>query len=495
MDSSIFAPLYKRTKKGRHPIDDSLKIIALIIKIIDNKSYESLDLALRFDVATKYALGGEYEDKPLSSRTLRHFLRQCALYQKETGIDLIHKFFSSYSNELANLIKADKSRIRLDSTMIESSIKNLSRLELIFSCNKRCLKALVKNNIQPLDSLKYYLDKDSQNRLFYYNQDDLSLKEKEEKLLAEADLIIKTYVKELKDSKDCLILKQVINEQTKSVDNKTVLKTPQELPSGAIQSPVDPEATFVNKAGKKHIGYKAIDGEVSNGKESVIILSKTDKNNKADANVFKEIIGDFNPDNKTDIITDAGFDSQENIKLAKDKQIKLKTTGLIAKTPDPIHARFKLNETQTKVEACPMDYKPKTSKFDKNTGLIFFSMNKSICDKCPLKYECIVKVNKNVKKPRTVRGITSANTIRRARTQLSEDRSLKKEDARFRNGIETVFSDLKRNYGLAKIGSQLRGLVRTGIEHTIAVIARNSKSASRYLNRMFKSYQQVPVPI
>jgi len=63
-------------------------------------------------------------------------------YEKETGRDLIKEEVEALAEVIAQYMKIDGKKIRVDSLMVSSSCKKLSRMELIYSLNERMVKLL-----------------------------------------------------------------------------------------------------------------------------------------------------------------------------------------------------------------------------------------------------------------------------------------------------------------------------------------------------------------
>jgi len=87
--------------------------------------------SLYFDYRYQYALGIEnFEKERICINTLTNFRQRLVEYEVETGIDLLKSEVDELSAQLADLIKLDKSMARMDSFLLSSSCKKLSRLEL-----------------------------------------------------------------------------------------------------------------------------------------------------------------------------------------------------------------------------------------------------------------------------------------------------------------------------------------------------------------------------
>ena len=99
--------------------------------------------------------------------------------------------------------------------------------------------------------------------------------------------------------------------------------------SSALQNPSDPDATYRNKAGKLHRGY-AVNLEETVGKNgSVVTDYQYDKNTHTDSQFLQESLDAMDRSNEEIVlITDGGYDGQDNIALAKEKNVKLVTTAL-----------------------------------------------------------------------------------------------------------------------------------------------------------------------
>ena len=73
----------------------------------------------------------------MSDRTLGRFRERCRTYYEETGKDPLHDCIKGMSEKLAKMMKIDRSLRRMDSMMIDSNIKHMTRLELLYHCTAR----------------------------------------------------------------------------------------------------------------------------------------------------------------------------------------------------------------------------------------------------------------------------------------------------------------------------------------------------------------------
>ena len=102
--------------------------------------------------------------------------------------------------------------------------------------------------------------------------------------------------------------------------------------SSALQNPSDPDATYRNKAGKQYRGYSANIEETVGKNGSVVTDYQYDKNTHTDSQFLQESLSAMEKSEEEIIlVTDGGYDGQDNIAPAKEKNIRLVTTALIGK--------------------------------------------------------------------------------------------------------------------------------------------------------------------
>ena len=90
-----------------------------------------------FDMQIQYALGIENtENIDISERTLQRFRRACLMYETATGTDLLHNTIVALAKESAELMDIDGTKLRMDSLMIESNIKTMSRIEILYQVSQ-----------------------------------------------------------------------------------------------------------------------------------------------------------------------------------------------------------------------------------------------------------------------------------------------------------------------------------------------------------------------
>ena len=90
-----------------------------------------------FDMQIQYALGIEStENIDISERTLQRFRSACLAYESKTGVDLLHDTIVSLAKDSAEIMGIDGTRFRMDSLMVESNIKTMTRIEILFQVSQ-----------------------------------------------------------------------------------------------------------------------------------------------------------------------------------------------------------------------------------------------------------------------------------------------------------------------------------------------------------------------
>ena len=73
------------------------------------------------------------------------------------------------------------------------------------------------------------------------------------------------------------------------------------------------------------------------------------------------------PEEEIILVTDGGYDDQDNIVLAKEKNVKLVTTALIGKKAPDTLADFEFNEDGTRLLKCAAGHEPVSQSYTKTT--------------------------------------------------------------------------------------------------------------------------------
>lgn len=471
-----FRVLYS-DKASRPNTPINVIIGALIIKELFNYSDDEMVESLMLDFRLQYALHTtSFMEQPLSDKTLTRFRIRCYDYEQLHGVDLLHDCVKDLAAKTAELMKIDGRIKRMDSMMIEANIRKLSRMELLYRCIAKLVVYLHESGHDDLvETLEHYYDPNDFNRVIYHAR-STDADDRIQTLLHNADLVIKNCGHDFDDVTEYQLLVRCLTEQTVVVDHTRRLKTKEDgaMDSNVLQNPSDPDATYRRKAGKEHRGYVS-NLEESVGKNGSIVTDyQFEKNNSSDSAMLRDNLeAQERSEEEIVLIADGAYSGSDNSSFAESKNIKLVTTDLTGRDPDPFVAGIELNENGTRVTKCPMGNVPKTSNYVRQTGMCTASFDRDLCANCPHKDQCKAKIFKRVAKIQV-----SKKTIERSQTRAFMKTEEFKNYARLRNGVETIPSYLRNAFHADRM--PVRGLIRSRFFFGGKVAALNFRKLFRY---------------
>lgn len=480
IDEAPFAVLYS-DRPSRHNTPVNVIIGALILKEIFGLTDEEIVETLPFDIRYQYALHTtSFEEQPLNDRTLGRFRARCNSYEELTGKDLIHDCIIKLSSSMATLMKLNTGIRRMDSLMVASNIKKMSRLELLYTCVAN-LARLMKKLEDPAfpESLNHYTEDEDHNRVLYHNRSE-ETENKINQVLKDAALIITACGSRYDEQSSYQLLIRALKEQTKAGDKgDLVLKEKGEgIDSTALQNPADPDATYRKKAGKEYRGYVANVVEAADDQHNSITVDyQYEKNNYSDSQFLKDYV-ERKPENSDPetLSTDGGYCGMENNQLAENKNIRLVTTDLKGADVSDHWADFEFNEDGTRVLKCPGGHEPKSCVYDSANQRCKLSFPLNTCRNCPHYKDCHPKEHKRV---------ATVKVAMRTSFHARQQRFLKTEEfkklARFRNGVETVPAALRSRHHVDKM--PVRGFIRTKLFFGFKIAGMNVRKLIRYMTR------------
>lgn len=487
IDEKRFSVLYS-DKASRPNTPVNVIVGALIIKELFDYSDDEMVENLMLDFRIQYALHTtSFEEQPLSDKTLSRFRKRCYDYETLHNKDLYHDCVKDLSASIAKLMGISGKVRRMDSMMIESGIRKLSRMELIYTCIAKLAVYVNKINDAALpDDLRHYTDPDDFNRVIYH-QRSTDADERMRQLLTDADKLLELCEADYNNSTEYELFVRCLSEQTVVENENRRLRTKSDggMKSSMMQNPSDPEATFRKKAGKEYRGYVANLEESVGENGSVVTEYQYEQNTHSDSLFIKEHLEQMDKqEERTVIVTDGAYSGTENTQLAAEKNVELITTSMTGKPVPDILADFEFNEDGTKVIRCPAGHVPKSCSYIKQSNQCAVSFLHEQCAGCPYQDQCRPKIFKRV-----ARIVTSRTAHERAKIKRTMNSEEFKNYARLRNGVETVPSNIRRNYRLEKIP---RGKQRGKFFFGSKIAALNFRKLFNYMKGL-GNYAQNPV--
>lgn len=466
-----FSDLYSENAATRpsNPVNVvfGLLLIKEMFSLSDQEAFESILYDTRYQLALHT---DSFEEQPISKNTLSNF--RCLLYSyyEKTGIDLVYNEVTSLGSGFVKLSKMVDHTLRMDSTMISSSCRRLTRLEIIFNCIERLIKRINKISPDILDDrFKLYLEKGHRNDTIYRCKEQ-SIDEKMTVLVYDA-IKLKALCKtngSITGTEDYQLFIRMFDDQTKLIDGEVAIKDNHEISSTSLQNPTDPDATYRNKSGKKHTGYSGNIVETIDEGKAIITDYDLQPNVHSDQTYAKEVLDSMErQEEDINLIVDGGYYSFDNKQLAETIHVELIPTALVGRSIGKNnYLGFDIDEYSKIVNKCPAGNRPISSIFE--NGEYKARFNNTQCKDCPFEKDCPVKRQKK------------SNLLQLSEKTLSTQKQaakMKNEDyvalANKRAGIEGTNSALKRSYGLNHM--PIRGLVRSKIWFGLKLGALNCK--------------------
>lgn len=447
-----FSVLYSSNKFSRPNTPVNFIIGALMLKEISGQNDDELFESICCDVRYQYALHSTHlKEQPVSDRTFSRFRARLYDYELQTGENLLEEEMLQLSEVYKKYMDLNSNIKRMDSLMIASRCKHMSRLEIIYTTTANAIHLLHKlgnEDLIPKELLHYLNDNDYNQVIYYCKGDDVT--SRLEKVIQEAAKVKEIMSDETWcDFQEYQLLIRVLTEQSKTDENENIIpKEKSEITSDSLQNPSDPDATYRSKAGKSNKGYVGnIVETIGTDGDSLITGASYEQNTHSDSAFCKEYINS-RLDNATPetLITDGAYSGQKNQALAKNKNIELVTTALTGKAIAPIFSDFKMNENGTEIISCPIGHTPEKTTYYPKTGMCRALFKKDFCDNCPNKDKCSGKPQR-----KNYAVHVSANMVKRAK--YLKKLSTKEYIAltRKRNAVEGIMSVLRRKYHIDEI--------------------------------------------
>lgn len=447
-----FSVLYSSNRFSRPNTPVNFIIGALMLKEISSQNDEELFESICCDVRYQYALNSTHlKEQPVSDRTFSRFRARLYDYELETGENLLEEEMLHLSDVYQKYMNLNSNLKRMDSLMIASRCKRMSRLEIIYTTTAnaiRLLHRLGSDDLIPKEML-HYLENDDYNQIIYYCKSD-DVTPRLEKTIQEAACLKEIMSDDTwQEFQEYQLLIRVLAEQSKADENEEVIpKEKNEVTSGSLQNPSDPDATYRSKAGKSNKGYVGnVIETVGEDGDSLITGASYEQNTHSDSTFCKEYLNSRSEDSEHEImIADGAYSGQENQALAEAKNTELITTALTGKQADPIYSGFSMNEDGTKVITCPMGYSPEKTTYYSKTGMCRALFKSDYCANCLNREKCKGKPQrKNYAVHVSACMVQRANYLKKLSTEEYVTLTRK------RNAVEGIMSVLRRRYHIDDI--------------------------------------------
>jgi hypothetical protein len=475
IDEKKFSVLYS-AKKSRPNFPVNIWVGLEILKELFVWTDEELFNQFHFNLQTCYALGLEDLGKEtLADRTLYYNRSRLVKYQGTTDRDLFKEVFEEITDEAIELLGIKTSFQRMDSSLIGSNIRKMTRLELLVKVLQNFWNDLPdKQRNRHFHLVKDYVEPKASGYCYHLNRSQVNEKLKSVgKLLAYFKRLYKddaaiTGRKSYSHIQRVLEDQFVVSEDLEEVEPKS----PKEISADSLQNPADEEATFRTKGNKSQQGYVLNVTETADPDNPVQMLTGIDlrPNITSDEKMLRENVPKLKRrTGLNELVVDGTYSSEESEQVCDEEFVSLIYTGIRG---SPLCSnRLGLSDfdlSDSEMPNCPEGHKPISIKKNSETGRHIFHYDKERCQKCPLLKECCVKERKQFYSL-----YCTDHQLRIARRrQLFEDEEYRAKQ-RLRPAVEGTISQFKRRTYKEKL--MVRGSIRVKQTVVLTALAINFK--------------------
>lgn len=191
-----FAVLYSdKLSRPNKPVN--ILVSLLVLKELNDLTDEELIDAYYFDYRFQHALGiSDLSQESLAINTLTNFRSRLVAYEAQTNIDLLHVEMEAIAEQLAQHLSLNKNIARMDSMIVASSCKKMSRLELVYTVVRNMVRVLdeTEGTVVPEDFSAFL--KESHENDTLYRTKTKQTESKLEKLIKQASSLYDIVQKE-----------------------------------------------------------------------------------------------------------------------------------------------------------------------------------------------------------------------------------------------------------------------------------------------------------
>jgi len=491
-----FAVLYSSNTATRPNTPINIVVGSMIIKEVVGLTDDEVLEGLCCDARMQYALHTtSCVEQPMSDRTLSRFRQRLYEYELETGIDLVKEELLYQADNIAKFMDLQPYRKRMDSLMIASACKDMTRLEVIYVTVANLVKAVHRSGgDELLQGMEHYLNADDQNRVIYHNQAE-DRKAKTQAMVEDCAVMLERLGESGTDLPEYALAVRMLDDQSIiGAEGKRIAKNSHDIEPDSLQNPSDPDATYRKKAGEGYIGYVANVVQTYDNKGAAVITDYSfQQNSHSDIEFGKEAIENIGETvkegdaKKIELIADGGFASEGNSQLAKENEIIFVTTSLTGTKPPEIFADFVINNEEHKVEQCPAGNEPQIQGRNQSTDTYSVVMGKEQCANCPHRMECNARITKN-----SAVVCVSAKKVERAKTVKEISSEVYAEYRNSRNAVEGVPSVLRRRYDVDDM--PIFGILKSKLRFGFKIAAINFQNLFKFTRGKSALFQDQLIP-
>lgn len=472
IDEHMFAKLYSK-KLSRPNVPINQLVGSLILKHLNDWTYEELFTNLNFNLLTRHAIGiDSLNTEVFCEASIFNFQNRVIDHYKTEGTDLIEVTFSKLTESQLERFGVDTSVQRGDSFLVGSNIMDYTRLGLLIEVIIRVHRILSDEDTAELkDDLSPYVTYTSNNYIYRVKKEDLPTE-----MQQLGDLFAKLHVAlgdRYRDTEEYQNFVRALEEHFdwQDVTKKIEVTAGKDLHSGILMSPDDTEATYRDKGSQKCKGYVTHLSETVNPENKVNLITDVVvlPNNIGDAEILEKrlpLMLEQTPD-LAEYFVDGLYGSPAGDLIAEEAGVILyqktirgqKSKGGIRIALDEALRPWVTCKGGQRVKAEPTKGKRMKAEFDI-----------SICDQCPFRSECNVREFGGKQTTRKRVYYFGEKEILSHKRMTNID-NLSEEKRHSRANVEATVKEAKRGMRNGKV--RVRGRIRVSFHMMFTAIGIN----------------------
>jgi hypothetical protein len=489
---SQLAPFFDE-ELGRPGKDLHVAMGALVLQQLHDLSDVAAVEAIAFNEAWHYALDarGE-EDMYLCERTLRNYRAKVVA----GGLDAV--LFRVLTDRLINAFDVDPSHQRLDSTVLRSNMRKLTRLGVFCETIEKFLRELNRHDAAlyaRVDPALLGRHVDGEQGGCFGVAKPSEANRRLPQAAADLLLLVRAFAgTSAADLPAYQLIQRLLREQCEVIDasgdgEKLRVKEDTELTGDGLQNPSDPTSTYNGHKGQGYLiqlaeTYQPDAAAVSGQplKPDLITHVAVGPMTQHDKEGLEPALEDTDARGITpqDMLGDTHYGVEENRKMAAERGVELISpaqppAGSRQEPPRLSLEQFILDDKGA-VTRCPAGHVPlsvSTSKGGANYQALF---DAATCAACPLRAQCPVQKPRSAG-ARTVRLQYDRERLPMRTRRLAEQTPEFKDRYRWRAGIEATMSRFKHQIGCAAL--RVRGKVAVAYEAFMGALGLNILRCAR----------------
>ena len=324
LDETVFSVLYSE-KHSRPNTPINILVGFETLKSGFGLSDERLYDHFMFDLKFRFALGlKDFDEGNFELRTIYNFRSAVSAYEEEHGINLIHKASEQITDEQLKQFQIKTGLQRMDSTMVQSNIRKMSRLQLLVEIIHRFFRMLSEEEQKEYEELfSGYVKEDSLHYCYRVNRDEIDGRLVQ--VGKDLSAMLEHFEKVHGDEKAYQHAFRVFSEHFRFEQECLVLKESKDLGGKTLQSPDDEQATFRTKSRESSRGYVANITETCDEENDLQLISRVNvaPNTTDDQQLLAEDIENLKERMEFDeLYTDAGYTGETAAKATEGHQVK-----------------------------------------------------------------------------------------------------------------------------------------------------------------------------